>query len=146
MESAYIFVVFIGAAILVNSFSYKTRIKPSGLLPPGYIIGLVWIFLIACMAYAETLVLQNTKMGSSTIAYYIPGLFIYCILYPFYTGMYKNKTNRNIVNIANIGAVLLSSWVAYSVYDFSHLAGYLIGLTAVWSLYATIATLYTDTI
>jgi len=75
-----LFILFIVIAIIVNivslSYGYNSSMKYTN-LPPGYIIGIIWIILIGCMAYAQSQVLLSSKKNG------LNGLFLYyfCIVY-----------------------------------------------------------------
>lgn len=131
--------IFVGIAVIVNLFSLsysRSEYREYKGLPPGYIIGFIWIFLIGCMAYAQSLVLSLSK--KKWIQWLIPALFLYCVLYPFYTNAFRNE---RVSQLANIGSVLLSLFIAILLYNISiPTAAGLIGLTTVWSAYATYAT------
>jgi len=134
-----LFILFIVIAIIVNivslSYGYNSSMKYTN-LPPGYIIGIIWIILIGCMAYAQSQVLLSSK--KKWIEWLIPLLFLYCILYPFYTYGFSNKC---ISKIANIGTILFSLFIVIILYNISmHSAAGLIGLTTIWSSYATWST------
>jgi tryptophan-rich sensory protein len=131
--------IFVGIAVIVNLFSLsysRSQYREYKNLPPGYIIGIIWIVLIGCMAYAQSLVLSLSK--KKWIEWLIPSLFLYCVLYPFYTNAFRNEW---ISQIANVGSVLLSLFIAIFLYSISiPVAGGLIGLTTIWSAYATYTT------
>lgn len=145
--------LFIGITIIVNIylFSSRTPYLSSGLkyrlLPPSYIIATVWTILIGLMAYSEWLVYTKLRGGKGDKGgkdnwkiYLIPVLFIYCVLYPFYTMGFRNK---KIVDFANVLTIILSGFIAWSIYDITQIGSYMILLTTLWSAYATFATLST---
>jgi len=131
-------ILFVGLSVLINIrvFSYRVYDPVEyEMLPPGYVIGSIWMVLIAIMAYSQYTVLQKTENGY--IQWAIPTLFLYCILYPFYTGQFRDRT---VSQYANIGSVLLSLYVSAWVYPISSTASAGIALTTAWSSYATWAT------
>ena len=145
--------LFIGITIIVNVYlfsskkSYVSNSIRYRLLPPSYIIATVWTILIGLMAYSQWLVYNQIKDGRDKKGrkgnwklYLIPVLFIYCVLYPFYTMGFRNK---KIIDFANVLTIILSGFIAWSIYDITHLGSYMIFLTTIWSTYATIATFAT---
>jgi tryptophan-rich sensory protein len=130
--------LFVGLTILINIGLFSFRVYDPvkyDMLPPGYVIGTIWILLIGGMAYSQFLVLQKTT--NPYIQWLIPMLFVYCILYPFYTTQFKNK---KVSQYANLGSIGLSLGVVIAIYPVSTLASSIIALTTVWSSYATWAT------
>lgn len=146
--------IFVGITIIVNAyiFSYKTSYTPTyrginntnRLLPSSYVIATVWTVLVALMAYSQWLVYSklSTQKTNQHIwkLYLIPFLFIYCVLYPFYTMGFRNK---KIIDFANVFTIILSGFIAWSIYDITHFGSYMIFLTTIWSAFATFATFAT---
>ena len=139
--------LFVGITIIVNVYlfssknSYVSNSIKYRLLPPSYIIATVWTILIGLMAYSQWLVYNQIK-GRKGLwkLYLIPVLFIYCVLYPFYTMGFRNK---KIVDFANVLTIILSGFIAWSIYDITQIGSYMIFLTTLWSTYATLATFAT---
>jgi len=139
--------LFIGITIIVNVYlfssknSYVSNSIRYRLLPPSYIIATVWTILIGLMAYSQWLVYTQIKDGKGGKGlwklYLIPILFIYCVLYPFYTMGFRNK---KIVDFANVLTIILSGFIAWSIYDITQIGSYMILLTTLWSSFATFAT------
>lgn len=136
--------LFVGITIIVNAYlfssknSYVSNSIRYRLLPPSYIIASVWTILIGLMAYSQWLVYTILKgRKDNWKLYLIPVLFIYCVLYPFYTMGFRNK---KIVDFANVLTIILSGFIAWSIYDITQIGSYMILLTTLWSAYATLAT------
>jgi len=139
--------LFIGITIIANVYlfssknSYVSNSIRYRLLPPSYIIATVWTILIGLMAYSQWLVYNQIKDGKGLWKLYlIPILFIYCVLYPFYTMGFRNK---KIVDFANVLTIILSGFIAWSIYDITQIGSYMILLTTLWSSFATLATFAT---
>jgi tryptophan-rich sensory protein len=135
----HLLVTFIGIAVLINGILFYFGIYDPVVnkrLPPGYVVGIVWTVLIGCMAYSQYLVMQKTKGGY--VQWLIPALFLYCVLYPFYTTGFRNKC---IIDFANVLTIIFAAVVAYVLYDITKKGSLLISLTAVWASYATWATI-----
>ena len=134
--------LFIGITFIINTYLFSHNItgkqinKP--LLPPSYIIATIWTILIGLMAYAQWLVMKNKMTSHSWKVWLIPLLFLYCILYPFYTFGFRNK---KMVDLANVFTILFSGFVAWSIYDITQIGSYFIFMTTIWSAFATYASL-----
>lgn len=131
-------VLFMGTSALINAGLFSFRVYEPvkyRLLPPGYVIGTIWMALIGAMAYSQFLVMRSTASGY--VEWLIPGLFLYCIMYPFYTSQFQDRT---VSQYANLGSILVSFVVAVLVYRISAVASALIAWTTVWASYATWAT------
>ena len=128
---------FIGLSLVINGIIFSLGLYRQGArgLPPGYIIGSVWVFLIGCMAYAQWLILRSCDYN--WVHWLIPGLFGYCILYPVYTAGFRNK---KISDISTVLAVILSLSISYILYSYNWLAAGLIALTTLWTLYVSFIT------
>jgi hypothetical protein len=128
---------FIGFTLVINGVIFWLDLyKKSGRgLPSGCIIGSVWVLLIGCMAYAQWLILQSCDYR--WVHWLIPGLFLYCILYPLYTAGFSSK---KISDISTVLCVIFSGYIAYILYSYNWLAAGLIGLTTLWTLYVSFMT------
>jgi tryptophan-rich sensory protein len=134
MSSFGIVMLFITAAIVINAVSYYFGVwKGSGgaqsgsltfwklyqnkLIPPGFVIGIVWVFIFGMMGYCfyklvdknSTTEPDGTKnagnLSLGCIAILIYGAF--ALFYPLFTYGTREK-NANVVNyIAIIGALVL---------------------------------------
>ena len=133
-------ILFIGTTAIVNAFLFSNKITGSvkyKRLPSPFIIACVWTVLIGFMAYSQWLVLQKTTKGSWK-RWLIPLLFIFCVLYPFYTMGFQNK---KMIFLANIITILLSLSVALSIYTITRIGSFMIFMTTLWSSFATYASL-----
>jgi tryptophan-rich sensory protein len=101
------------AAGIVNAVIYtqKWNDKPmdketSKLLPPGYAIAIIWIFILGLLGYIHYLVYP------SNVSYFIMAVILYCLAYPFLTaGLDAERSG-----IYNIIAFVLAFAVTTSVY------------------------------
>jgi len=96
-EYEYLLHIFIPilAAILVNAFIYlygwnSERPLYKG-LPPGYVIAVVWIIILGMLGYAHYLTYYSYASWIIVIA------LIYCLLYPFLTGLSKGDSIHRLV-------------------------------------------------
>ena len=128
---------FIGLGLIINSIIFWLGLYSQGnpRLPSGSIIGSVWIFLLTCMAIAQWLIIQSCDY--KWVHWLIPLLFIYCILYPIYTGGFNSK---KMSDISTVLSVIFSGYIAYILYSYNWIAAGLIGLTTLWTLYVSYMT------
>ena len=64
----------------------QNRDKPNPYLPPGYVIGSIWIVLFGFLGYAHYL-LYRVGQRSTPASLAIVGLFLFCMAYPLLTGL-----------------------------------------------------------
>lgn len=108
--------------------------KPAPLLPPSWVIGSVWLFLINAMALSYWLL--SEKKAKKSLLDAIFSLFLVCILYPIYTfGLSKGYA----AIIGSITTIILSSMISIKAYKLSKIAALLICLTAIWTTFALFA-------
>ena len=131
---------FIGITIIINGIIFYSGYEKNNIkgLPPGYIIGLVWTFLIGCMAYSQWLLLQSIRISDIWIQWLIPSLFLWCILYPAYTSGFRSK---KISDIAVVVSWYFSIIVGLLLYKYNWISAGLIGLTTLWCSYVAFVTL-----
>jgi tryptophan-rich sensory protein len=127
MMSAFgIVMLFITAAIVINFVSYYfgawkgSSGTPAGsggspfwklyqnkLIPPGFVIGLVWIFIFGMLGYCFY---KLTDKNDGTVSFGGIAILVYgvfALLYPFFTYASREK-NANVINyIAVVGALVL---------------------------------------
>ncbi len=85
-------VLFVSLAVLGNAVIYffgwsqedENLIRPS-FAPPGYLVGIVWLFLFALMGTARWFIIQSRNSGAMNHSRWIIFLAVFCVLYPFYT-------------------------------------------------------------
>lgn len=75
-------------------------------LPPGWVIGMVWIFILGLLGYGAWLVRDVMHV-------YIMFVFVivYCLLYPFYTAGLQQSIGRYMNAIAFFLSLILLFWV-----------------------------------
>lgn len=106
-------------------------------LPPGYIIGLIWIIIFGFLGYAYYLLINKNKtynLGSISIII----LWIFCLLYPFLTNGFSNKYISIILNILTLFFSLIVGLIVFleSKYIFLYLLPLIF-----WAIYVNIVTL-----
>jgi len=107
------------------------------LLPPGWVVGTVWLVLLTLLAVAYWWLASADGSDARRAAPWVIALIAFCLAYPFYTVGFSNIAMELIGNVATIaGAALL----ARRALRFSLFAASPIALVAVWVSYATFAT------
>jgi len=101
-------------SIIINGIIYSQGWKKNSqkniknpLIPPGYIIGFIWIFIFTLLGYAHYL-LYKLKEGFSLASISIILLFIFCMAYPFLTSGFKEKKGLILNLITLILAFIVS--------------------------------------
>ena len=119
-------------AIIINFYIYtqgwNNNNEKSKWLPPGYIIGIVWIIILGLLGYIHFL------MYPSIQSWIIVFAISYCLAYPFLTSGLKD-TNSKIYNII---ALIIAIIVFISVFYKNKLTSLLSFPFLVWTLYVNI--------
>ena len=119
-------------AIIINFYIYtqgwNNNNEKSKWLPPGYIIGIVWIIILGLLGYIHFL------MYPSIQSWIIVFAISYCLAYPFLTSGLKD-TNSKIYNII---ALIIAIIVFISVFYKNKLTSLLSLPFLVWTLYVNI--------
>jgi tryptophan-rich sensory protein len=110
---------------------------PNPLLPPGWVIGSVWVLLLALLAVAWWLLANADLPGTRRLSPWVLALIGGCLAYPFYTLGFSNDTNALIGNLATIAG---GAFLAGRVMPVARSAAGLILLTVIWVSFATFAT------
>ena len=98
--------------------------------PSSKIIGSVWTFLVACLAFSfSRVVKQNT-----TLAAWIFGLFLICILYPIYTLGFSSLQNMVLGNLLTIA---LASFISGALFTSYKLESFLTFLISAWVIFVS---------
>ena len=97
-------------------------------LPPGYVIGTIWIVILGLLGYIHFL------MYPSIQSWIIVFAISYCLAYPFLTSGLKD-TNSKIYNII---ALIIAIIVFISVFYKNKLTSLLSFPFLVWTLYVNI--------
>lgn len=118
-------------AIIINFYIYtqgwNNNNNTKG-LPPGYVIGIVWIIILGLLGYIHFL------HYPSIISWFIVLTILYCLSYPFLTSGLE-ETNNTIYNmIALILAIILFSMVFYK----NKINSLLVIPFLLWTLYVNI--------
>jgi hypothetical protein len=115
MFSKYHLIFFFSfLAILINMMIYYKQIvnyKPqtSKYLPPGYIIGSIWVLLFGLLGYILYRLHHYTSFASISIYIFI----LFSVLYPFITKL----SPSSLSDMFNKIALVLAYMVGYLVYS-----------------------------
>ena len=105
-------------------------------LPPGWVIGTVWIFILGLLGYGAWLV-------RDVIHVYVMFVFVmvYCLLYPFYTAGLQQSIGRYMNAVAFFLSLILLFWVL----GFARRVGVLLCVAPLvaWVGYVNIVQLFT---
>lgn len=97
-------------AIVLNFYIYtqgwNNDNEKNTKLPPGYIIGSIWIIILGLLGYIHFL------LYPSVYSWFIVLTILYCLSYPFLTSGLQNTDN----NIYNLIALLLAIIVTIIMY------------------------------
>jgi tryptophan-rich sensory protein len=137
--TAVLATVFLTLALngVVFAIGWAGGAHNSPLLPPGWVIGSVWVVLLALLAVAWWLLANAGVAGARRLSPWVLALIAGCLAYPFYTLGFSNQTNALIGNLATIAG---GAFLAGRVMPASRSAAGLILLTVLWVSYATFAT------
>lgn len=131
-----IFMNFIIYSFQINRSSVKIQNK-NPLIPPGYIIGTIWVILLGCMGMAHYIL----SITTSRLPFYrnyailcLDFLIGFSILYPIITGL---KNNQSFFLLLSLAITLLTSLVVkfYSITAFYYLIPLIL-----WVIYVNVAT------
>lgn len=108
------------------------------LLPPGWVIGTVWLVLLTLVTVAYWWLASADQPQARNLAPWLLVLILFCLAYPFYTFGFRSLAMEIVANGLTIaGAATLalralraSRWAATPLF-----------LVATWVSYATFATL-----
>jgi tryptophan-rich sensory protein len=102
-------------------------------LPPGSVIGSIWVIIFGLLGYAHFILYSNKKWLASGC---IVGLLLFCISYPLLT---NGLSNLKFGNILNSLTLILSFVVSIIVFDASRSAFYYMLPLLVWASYVNLA-------
>ena len=116
-----------------NSTGMQQRKNP--LIPPGYVIGPIWVFLLGCMGMAHYIASISTVASQTNYAVLcLEFLIAFSILYPILTGLKNNSYFFLLLSLAiTLGTSLIVRFYSLSAFY------YLVPLI-LWVIYVNIAT------
>lgn len=136
MESLWVHVVVpVVAALVLNGiiFSLKwndaNNTKTNTYLPPGYIIGIIWVIILGVLGAL------HYRVKGTVASYFVAGLITFCLSYPFMTAGLQSGTWASILNLIT----LVLAFVTCIVIPKPEI-GYMIPIL-IWSGYVNLAQL-----
>jgi tryptophan-rich sensory protein len=131
----------IGVCLAINAFVFGTGfnseptppVNDLWYAPPGFVVGIVWIFLYAGMGAARHLLVNagDASLGTRRL---IVLLLLFCASYPFYTRGFSDVVACFWGNLATIALALITIFKAAR---FSRVAPWLVAPTVLWVSFAT---------
>jgi tryptophan-rich sensory protein len=115
----------------INKYSEKNKINPY--IPPGYVIGTIWVIILGLLGYLHYLIYKKYEAITFT-SLLILFVILFCISYPLITGL-KVKSGLLLNLITLILAFILALFV---ITESKYMFIYLIPLL-VWASYVNIA-------
>ena len=94
---------------IINVKKWNNNKKTNTLLPPGPIVGIIWITVLLSLGNAHYLLYKKNNITLGSL--YLIGVMFYCISYPFIT-----KLDRNKGLTMNVIAFILSAILMVVVY------------------------------
>ncbi len=104
-------------------------------IPPGPVVGAIWVLLFAGMGIARWFLLRARRGGAEWVSL----LAFVCLLYPFYTAGLRND---RVGLVGNLLTAALAVAVAVMAWRRCRAAAACICAVCVWLVYAGAATAY----
>jgi tryptophan-rich sensory protein len=136
--------------IYVNGWSSNTKEQENKYLPPGYVIGIVWIIILGLLGYANYLTYPTSASWIVIIA------IIYCLFYPFlvmnpttdniaYKILFSKPTRKHVSRsipewFYNLLAFIIAVIVAFLCYREKQMTIYYTMPFVLWTTYVNIVT------
>jgi benzodiazapine receptor len=135
-------VVFILLSVAVNGVIFGLGFnKPASNmpgLPPGWVVGSLWVMLFAAMGTARWLLLRAAKTEAERRgAEYVSLLGLLCLLYPLYTAGFQNEL---VGLVGNLLTAAVAIPIAVLVWRRVRAAGVCVAAVCAWLLYAAVVT------
>jgi tryptophan-rich sensory protein len=98
-------------------------------LPPGWVVGALWVLLFAAMGVARWLLLRVDRVRAELVS----GLGFLCLLYPLYTA---GLSDMRVGLWGNVITAIVALVVAVLAFRRNRAAGLCLSAVCVWLLYA----------
>ena len=117
---------------IIFGLGWDAHTAPSPYLPPGWLVGTIWLLLFTAMGTARWLLLRADGKRSGLVVL----LALLCLIYPLYTVGLRSES----IGLAGcIVTAAVAIWVAVRVLRESRAAAGLTALVVAWLLFATVA-------
>ncbi len=131
-------------ALLMNGIIYTFKLNANNtmtkkdniykkLLPPGYIIGTIWIIIFGLLGYTHYLIYKDNENKITITSLFIIFVILFCLAYPLITGL-KVKTGL----LLNLISLILAFTLGITIILQSKFAFLFIIPLIVWSSFVNI--------
>lgn len=131
---AVVLAIGVNSGIFLSGWDEGYAVPEPWFAPPGWVIGVVWIFLFMAMGAARWLVLDYDAPRPSTL---VTILILFCAAYPLYTLGLQLWPGL----FGNIATICIAFAVGNRIRRNSKLAAALISLVIFWVTFATLIVL-----
>jgi tryptophan-rich sensory protein len=119
---------------IIFGLGWNGNTAPSPFLPPGWLVGTIWMVLFTAMGIARWLLVRGEEAPSRS--WLVSLLAFLCMMYPLYTLGLRSET---IGLAGSVGTAVIAIWVAVRLVSASRGAAALISLVLAWLMYASVA-------
>jgi len=130
-----IIALFLNYIISTRNWDNKYKYKNKGLLPKGYLVGIIWIFIFMLLGNAHYILYKKNKISIASV--FLILVLLYCISYPIITQLNQKKGK-----IMNTISLILSSVLMLLVFNESIEAFYYTVPLFLWTSFVN----YSDSI
>ncbi len=133
--------LFVGSTLVLNGIIFGlgwdagSGVNVHRLLPPGWVVGAVWVLLFAGLGVARWLLLQHNAVRQAWLVF---ALGVLCLLYPLYTA---GLSSERLGLIGNILIIPFAAYVGVCCWRSSRAAAYGSFAVVLWVCFATVALL-----
>jgi tryptophan-rich sensory protein len=120
---------------IISTRNWDIKYKNKGLLPKGYLVGIIWIFIFMLLGNAHYILYKKNKISIASV--FLILVLLYCISYPIIT-----KFNQKKGKIMNTISLILSSVLMLLVFNESIEAFYYTVPLFLWTSFVN----YSDSI
>jgi hypothetical protein len=120
---------FINANINVKM---NYRVSNNRFLPPGYVIGIIWIVLFGLLGYINYILYKEQKLVGYFLIILL--LFLY-ISYPYITRKYSNK---KYIEFMNRLSLIITIFISIYIFKISKKAFYFMIPVLLWLMYVNL--------
>ena len=121
---------------VIFGLHWDSNAAPSPYLPPGWLVGAIWMLLFTAMGVARWMLLRGGGANQDRDASLVVLLAFLCMIYPLYT---LGLRSESIGLAGSIFTALIAVWIAARLIRRSSTAAALVGLVIAWLVYASVA-------
>jgi len=125
--------ILIAACINANiNVKMNYRVSNNRFLPPGYVIGIIWIVLFGLLGYINYILYKEQKLVGYFLIILL--LFLY-ISYPYITRKYSNKKYMDFMNRLSL---IITIFISIYIFKISKKAFYFMIPVLLWLMYVNL--------